>query len=158
MSHDDAENYCFNGRDRALVASAVALLRKIAAAKSLRPAEVVSVAKLLHLFSRLPAAPNRGMNVTVSVVSPRRQFGDVETYHWWEVGVEGQQLSIGSGGHFYQPSTGGDTFTTMSWTASPGHETDFADYRDDLATVPDVRSFPDAVGRLDLAEIAYKFG
>jgi hypothetical protein len=97
------------------------------------------------------------MNVTVSVVSPRRQFGQIETYHWWEVGVEGRQLSIGSGGHFYQPSTGGDTFTTMSWTAEPGESPEFADYRDDLAIVPDVQSFPDAVAALDLTNAEYKF-
>jgi hypothetical protein len=96
------------------------------------------------------------MTVNVSVVSPRRQFGDIETFHWWEVDVEGQQVSISASGHFCRPSTGGDTFTTMSWTAWPGNEPDFADYRDHLAIVPDVMSFEDAVAALDLSDTNYK--
>ena len=58
------------------------------------------------------------LGVTVQVTGPRREFGEIETWHYWEVAVEGDRLSISSGGHFHQPSTGGDSFTTMNWTGS----------------------------------------
>jgi hypothetical protein len=141
-------DYCFDGRDNALLAAAAILLNKVAATKLLRPAELVSLAKLQHVFSRLPKV-TLGLDVSVSVISPRREFGEIETYHWWDIAVEGECLSISSRGHFYRPSTGGDTFTTMTWAIVPGERADFADYREGLAIVPDVQSFPDAVTSMD---------
>jgi hypothetical protein len=75
MSYEDLDIYCFGGRDRVLVASAELFLRKVTSAKSLRPAQMVSVAKLLHLMSRLPMTSATEMNVTVSVVSPVASLG-----------------------------------------------------------------------------------
>jgi hypothetical protein len=142
------ERYSFNALDRTLLQAAMVLLKKVASAENLRPAELVSVAKLQHAFSRLPEV-TRGLDVCVSVTSPRRTFGEIETYHWWEITVEDEGLSITSAGHFYRPSTGGDTFTTMTWAIAPGEPADFADYREHLAIVPDVQSFPDAVTSVD---------
>jgi len=157
MSREELDIYCFDEKDLALVASADLLLRKVIRAACVRPAHLVSVAKVLHVWSRLPRSTTNEMDVTVSVVSPRRRFGEIETYHWLEVHVEGDQLSIGSGGHFYRLSTGGDSFTTMSWSALPGENSDFADYREHLTIVPDVQSFPDSVANLDLAIAGYRF-
>jgi hypothetical protein len=95
------------------------------------------------------------VEVTVSVTSPRSNFGEIETRHWWNVAVEGNRLSISSGGHFYRPSTGGDTFTTMRWEAIPEEPAELNDYLESLSIVPDARSFPDGIVSIDLASGGY---
>ncbi len=149
------ERYSFNHRDSSLIAAAGVLLRKVAEAETLRPAELVSVAKLQHVLSRLPRiVPD--LQITLTVTGPRKKFDEIETWHYWDIEIEGERLSISSGGHFYQPSTGGDSFTTFSWTAEPGQPTDFEDYRESLWMVPDVESFPEGVASIDLASGTYK--
>jgi len=145
-----SEDYQFDAKDRALLRAAATLLNKVAEAKTTKPAELASVAKLQYALSLLPRVPS-DIEVTVSVSSPRRNFDEVETWHWWEVAIEGERLSISSGGHFYQPSTGGDSFTTMRWVAIPQEASDLDDYRESLSMVPDVRSFPDGVAGIDFA-------
>jgi hypothetical protein len=149
------EHYSFNERDCALLTAAAALLKKVANAETLRPAELVSVAKLQHVLSILPRATHE-LEVTVSVVGPRRKFGEIETWHYWEIAIEQEQLSISSGGHLDQRSTGGDSFTTMSWTAVPEEPAAFADYRGTLWMVPDVQSFSEAVAAIEFASGAYR--
>ena len=149
-----SDRYQFGAEDNVLLQAAAMLLKKVACAEALRPAELVSVAKLLHVLSRLPRV-TAGVEVTVSVACPRRHFGEVETWHWWDVGVEGEQLSISSGGHFFRASSGGDTFSTMSWAAIPEVPAQLDDYRESLSMVPDVRSFPDGVASIDLTAGGY---
>jgi len=149
-----SEGYQFDAKDRTLLQAATTLLNKVAEAKATKPAEVVSLAKLQHALSLLPRVPS-DIEVTVSVSSPRRNFGEIETWHWWEVAFEGERLSISSGGHFYRSSTGGDSFTTMSWAAIPEEASQLDDYRESLWMVPDVRSFPDGVASIDFAVGGY---
>lgn len=54
VSVDMPERYNLNARDRSLVQAATILLKRVAAAETLRPAELVSVAKLQHVLSVLP--------------------------------------------------------------------------------------------------------
>jgi hypothetical protein len=149
------EHYRFNERDRALVTAAAALLKKVANAETLRPAELVSVAKLQHVLSILPRVTH-DLEVTVSVVGPRRKVGEIETWHYWDIGIEQEQISILSGGHFYQPSTGGDSFTTMSWIATPEDPAQLEDYRETLWMVPDVQSFREALVDIEFVSGAYR--
>lgn len=142
--------YKFDGRDLTLLASAAVLLKKVANADILRPAQLVSVAKLQHVLSVLPQV-TPDLEVTVSVVGPRRLFGEIETWHYWEIGIEQERLSISSGGHLYQPSTGGDSFTSMSWIAAPGEIAELEDYRAELWMVPDVQSFPKGVAGIEFS-------
>jgi hypothetical protein len=149
------DRYMFDERDHALVTAAATLLKKVANAETLRPAELVSVAKLQHALSILPRVTH-DVEVTVSVVGPRLMSGEIETWHYWDIGIEQEQLSIVSGGHFYQPTTGGDSFTTMNWTAVPEESAELDDYRETLWMVPDVQSFPEAVADIAFAEHAYR--
>jgi len=48
------ERYHLNAQDRDLLQAATILLKKVATAETLRPAELVSVAKLQHVLSALP--------------------------------------------------------------------------------------------------------
>jgi CheY-like chemotaxis protein len=148
------EKYWFNERDRALQTAAALLLKKVANAEILRPAELASVAKLQHVLPLLPRV-TQDLEVTVSVVGPRRKFGEIETWHYWDIGIEEEQITISSGRHFDQPSTGGDSFTTMNWSAVPEESAELEDYRATLWIVPDVQSFPEAVTRVEFASGAY---
>ena len=144
------ERYNLNARDRGLLQAASILLKKVAAAETLRSAELVSVAKLQHALSVLPRV-TPDIEVTAHVTGLRRNFDEIETWHYWEVAVEGARLSISSGGHFYQPTTGGDSFTTMNWIAVPGEPAEFQDYRGTLWMVPDVQSFPEGAAAIDFS-------
>lgn len=153
-SADDSECYQFDAKDHVLLLAAEDLLKKAAAAESTKAAELASIEKLQHVFSCLPRV-TPGIDAKVSVASPNRKFGEIETRHWWDVAVEGERISISSGGHFYRPSTGGDSFSTMSWVAIPEVPTELEDYRESLRIVPDVRSFPDGVAEIDFAVGGY---
>jgi hypothetical protein len=147
--------YRFNSQDRDLTDAAAVLLKKIVAFAKLSPAKLVSVAKVQHVLSRLPRA-TPDLDVTISVIGPRHNFDEVETWHYWDIAIEGEQLSVSSGGHYYHPSTGGDSFTTMNWIAVPHESTVCEDYRDQLWMVPDVQSFPEGVAAIDFASCRYK--
>ncbi|MGC9999898.1 MAG: hypothetical protein ABSE21_07335 [Bryobacteraceae bacterium] len=149
-----SERYQFDVKDHALLQAAATLLKKVIAAETTKPAELVSVAKLQHVLLRLPRVSS-GVDLAVSVSSPRHKFGEIETWHWWRVAVDGTRLTISSGGHFYRSCTGGDTFRAMSWAAIPEAAAELDDYRESLWMVPDVRSFPEGVASIDFATGGY---
>ena len=149
---ETSKSYLLRGRDRSLVAAAIDLLDKIARANFIRPAELVSVAKALHLLKRLPQVTDVDIAIRVSLTGPRRCFGDHEIYHYWTVESRGLSIHIYSGGHFYRQSTGGDSFTSFQWDAVPGEEPDYANHLDQLHIVDDARPFPLEVEALDLSE------
>ncbi len=149
-----SERFQFDADDRALLRAASELLKKAATAATTTPAQLVSIAKLQHVISALPRV-TAGVEVSVSVSSPSRTFGKMETWHWWIFAAGEQCLEISSGGHLYLPDRGGDTFTTMRWAAYPQEPTELHDYRASLFMVPDVRSFPDGVASIDFASGGY---
>lgn len=146
--------YIFDQRDAQLLWAANVLLTKVAAGPRTRPGQLVSIAKLMHVTSVLPRVTEE-LNVSVSVSSPRQRFDEIETHHWWDVAVGDGELTISSGGHFYQRTTGGDTFTTMTWTAIPGHRTELEDHSESLWMVPDLRSYAQGVESIDLTSDGY---
>ena len=153
-NEDGSDSYVLNPHDKQLLAAAQSLLVKVARAPSLHPAQLVSVAKLQHALARLPHA-NPDLEVHVSVVGPRHTFDDIETYHYWDVTLECGTLRLASGGHFYRPSSGGDSFTTMTWEAQPGEESDLSDYSANLWMVPDLRTYVDGVASVDFSTGGY---
>jgi hypothetical protein len=94
--------------------------------------------------------------VSLSVIGPRHNFGEIETWHYWDIGIESKEISISSGGHYYDPRTGGDSFITMQWRAVPEEPAELDDYREHLGIVPDVQSFPDAARDIDFDSGEYK--
>ncbi len=150
-----ADRYSFSEMDRDLLGAAALLLKKVVAADTLRPAQLVSVAKLQYVVSRLPRVTT-DLDLTVSVIGPRRKFGEIETWHYWDVGIEGERLFLESGGHFYRPSTGGDSFTTMNWSAVPGEAAEFDDYRETHRIVPDIETFENGVAGVEFTSGAYR--
>lgn len=151
------EQYYLRPHDKLVVSKAIVLLEKIIRAPFIRPAEIVSVAKALHVLKRLPRITD-GVFVSVSLTGPRRWFNDREEheiYHWWEVSVDRELVNISSGGHFYRQSTGGDSFTSMTWSAEPGFKPDFSDYLHLLQIVDDAQPFQNEVDAIDLSLPGY---
>jgi hypothetical protein len=147
-AEDVPDSYILGPHDKQLLDAAKSLLTKVAYAPSLHPAQLVSVAKLQHALARLPHA-NSELEVQVSVVGPRHTFGEVETYHYWDVTLECGTIRLASGGHFYRSSSGGDSFNTVTWEAEPGQEADLSDYSADLWMVPDLRTYADGVASVE---------
>jgi len=146
--------YQITPRDADILWAVRAFLRKTIASDYIRPAQIVTVAKLLHVFSVLPQV-TEGVTASLQLVCPRRHFGHIETQHWWEIEIQDDRLCISSGGHIAPPITGGRTFTTMTWDASPERPAELHDYREALQAIPDLRSFFEGVESIDFGSAPY---
>ncbi len=104
------DKYSFLPQHLFTVVSARKLLNKIAESSLATPAKMVSISKLIHVFSMLPKTTDN-VYVTLDLIGPRRWFGEHEIYHAWQIQVEPDCISISVGGHFYRQSTGGGTQT-----------------------------------------------
>ena len=71
------EQYLFDDRDRQLVRSAITLLQKMSRAPFVKPAELVSIGKALHVLSTLPDI-TEDIDVTIDLSGPTRRYGDHE--------------------------------------------------------------------------------
>ncbi len=148
------ERYLFNEVDQRIVSSAVLLLEKIVRSSLITPAQLISVAKNLHVLTSLPQVSSE-IIVSVCLSGPRRIFGEHEIHHYWNVDIERTRIDVYSGGYFYRESTGGDSFTLLQWTALPGTEADSNDYLALHWIVDDARPFDRDVEEIDLSEIGY---
>ena len=144
------EDYWLASRDIEVVASTVELLEKIRRADFTQPAELVTVATALHIFRRLPRASASDVELDLSLSGPKKRFGAIEVLHHWSVHVSAGRVSVISGGGYYDPATGSDSFTCLMWSAAPGAETSYEDWLHLHWMVPDGLPFPEEVARLDL--------
>jgi hypothetical protein len=145
--------YKYKTRDQTLVAAALKFLRKVAVATITKPGQLKTVAKLAYILTKFPEVPDGGF-ISVMVSGPSRKYGELSTFHYWEVKVDGTTLTISSGGNFSGPF-GSDAFTSMTWDATPGAFPDFYDYRESLRMVPDVKSFPEGIDGVSFSEGGY---
>jgi hypothetical protein len=146
------DTYYLSVSDRVIVDAAIQLLDKIAHAAFTRPAQLVSVAKALYVLSKIPQVTQAEVTVHISLNGPRRWFGEHEIWHWWTVEIDSRFIEIGANGHFYRESTGGDSFTSLIWSAWPGEHATCLDYLDKLWMVDDAQPFPEEIASLDLTE------
>lgn len=151
---DESEPYVFSQPDFRIVAATKALLWKSARSELVAPRQLEVVARAFRVFEALPVAVG-DFNIQIHLSGPRRMFGEHEIFHWWDVEIEGGNLSVTSQGHFYRPSTGGDTFTSMKWRASPGFAAEYRDYMDSIAIVDDAQPFDLEVHGIDLSQGGY---
>jgi len=123
--------YIFSSDDYNIVSATKELLWKIARREMLSARQLEVIARALQVFEVLPSAiPD--FKIQIQITGPRRMFGSHEIYHWWNIEIEDAEVVVSSGGHFYRPETGGDTFSSMRWSASPGFATDYHDYLDSI--------------------------
>lgn len=155
MNPDHEECYLLSPVDDEQIGAAKLLVEKVIHSGAARPAEIVSAAKLLHALTCLPRV-TEGLDVYLSVIGPRRTFREIETYHWWNVRLEDVYWQLDCGGHFYRPSSGGDTFTTMTWEASPGERPEFSDYSHLHRIVPDLQTYANGIAGIDFSTGEYR--
>lgn len=97
-------------------------------------AKRASIASLLHVLERMPRPSSVG-HVRVEFVGPKVSYGEVRIYFHFTVEIEDEVLRCQLGGHFYRPSTGGDSFTVFFWQAAPGGYAELSDFRSSLGVV-----------------------
>jgi hypothetical protein len=141
--------------DTVLVARARQLLLDSIHARLVTPAQLISVANVANALARLPLATDAGV-ICISVIGPRHLHGEIETRFSWKVSVESEMIVLGCGGHFYRPSTGGDSFTTLYWESNPGETPDLRDYRDELRIVPNIEFLMDGLPDILTAPEGYR--
>ena len=153
MRHPLTEPYKFNNTDRNIVEAAQLLLRKLCAPGTIRSAQLVTVAKLHHVLLTLPKV-TYGVAASATI-STRMKYAEIMTLSWWTFSVDEGKLSIECGGHEHDPAIGGDSYTTMSWSASPGEMTEYNDGWDEKWMVPDLGYYPDRNINIDFASGEY---
>ena len=150
------EGYFLSGRDELIVGAAKLLLWMVVRASD-RPRVIEAAARLLSVLDRLPKPSRECAELMVRVSGPKRHFGDHEIRHWWTIGLEGDCISIRSEGHFYQPSTGGDSFCSMLWEALPRERAELRDFHTQHWIVDDAMPFELEVMNIDLSQPGYSF-
>ncbi len=157
INKDGPNSYAFDPSGSAILIAAKQLLWKIASSSLIdSPSKAVSIGKMFSSLQRLPNVTEED-NVRVELTGPRRMFGTHEIYHWWTVELRDDgELTISSGGHFYRPETGGDSFSSMLWSVMPGGEPDFNDYLFNLSIVDDADTFENEVQSINLDAEEYK--
>ncbi|EMI56266.1 hypothetical protein [Rhodopirellula sallentina] len=151
-----SEPYIFDDTDREVVKIAMHLLGKIWQSELVSDKDKEVVAAMGSLLNDSPDVVHEYFDASLTLTGPRRQFGDHEIYHYWTVEFQGGEIHIGAGGHFYRPTTGGDSFRSFSWDAVPGAVTDCHDYSDNLRIVDDAQPFGSEVMAIDLSEAGYQ--
>lgn len=141
--------YVMEDLDWAVVGIAKQLLAKVIVSPLINESERKILYSIGERLDRLPEV-SPSIDADLSVVGPRRRFEDREIYHHWTVKVLDEELSFKSGGHFYRPSTGGDSFTSFSWILLPGQRSECLDYSEGLTLGDDARPIGTAINDLDL--------
>lgn len=135
MADDSNEPmYELHDGDAALLKVAQRILANAMQLPTASWAQKASIAKMLHVISRLPA-PSCSSNLSVGFTGARTEYGDAVIYFHLTVAVDGQTISINYGGHYYHPSSGGDSFTVFRWTADPEYPAELSDFRASLGVV-----------------------
>jgi hypothetical protein len=148
-----SELYSLDNTDQNVVLAAELLLRKLAASRTIRPAQLVTVAKLQHVLSVLPQVTN-GVIASVSIAN-QMQFNTLSTTFIWQLSVEEDRISVSCGYNEYDPAIGGDYCETMRWSARQGKRTEYNDLWDERWMVPDLGYYPDNDIDIDFASGEY---
>ena len=151
------DRYAFNAEQDSIVSSVRQLLSKIAASALVdTPSKTIVIGKLFKVFQSLPKV-TQDEDLSLSLVSPRRNYGEHEICHCWEIRLsEEGELRVSSTGDFWRPRSGHDSFTSMTWEVSPGCEPILEDYHHTLSLCDDADTFENEVMAMDLDAGGYK--
>jgi hypothetical protein len=132
--------YKFNHADMQILGAIKGLLRKLAAPGSVAPAQLVTVAKVLHVLSRLPCS-SENVQATIGISLRVKQEG-CSSLSYCRFSVTEAQLDLTCGGSEYTEGEGSDSFTTMEWFARPGRQSEFNGTWDHAWMREDEYSYP----------------
>lgn len=157
---DDAADadmaYLFDKSDEALLKLVARALKRMVDGQQTSWAQKTSIAKLLHLLTRLPES-SAEMEVEISLISPRQSFAGVEVHFWLTVRVDGSDITIAYKGHHFDPERGGDTFTVFRWEASPGMQSQWVNNEQQLRMVPGLKSPDKAIFEMACSQEGFTF-
>lgn len=112
--------------------------------------QLEAVAGVLGFLEDMPRAIRQD-DIEIGLRGRQRKFKNgVEISRYWTIRIEGQVLEVTSAGSYFNPSTGGDSFTSQYWCVEPGCDPMFSDYRDDLWMVPYLGDLADELAEMDL--------
>lgn len=151
-----SEPYKFNDADEDILLAVGLLLRKLVAFGMIHPAQLVTVAKLLHVLSVRP----HSTTVVTASISIDARYGPEgnKTWYGWKFTVEEGNLSVWCGGGDYDHVIGSAFYTTMTWSACPGQGSDYDGRWDERWMVPDLTYNADADIDIDFASGDYAIG
>lgn len=136
-----SEEYQLTYEDRDVLEAVKALLLKLAEPGVLRPDQLVTVAKLLHVASRAPRVqPTVRALVSVSI---RSRKGDSRSMSSWQFSAFDGALTVATGGSVYHPTTGSDWFNVMDWSIQPGQRAKLKGGWDEEWMVPELQAHPE---------------
>lgn len=152
---DDEENgedgFLLDREDWRIVRGLKKVLWQLARSAMLSSArQLEAVAGVLGFLEELPGA-GREEDIEISLHGRRRKFDNgVEIYRYWTIRIEGQVLEATSAGSYFNPATGGDSFTSQYWCVEPGCDPMFSDYRNGLWMVPYLGDLADELAEMNL--------
>jgi len=109
------QNYLFNSEDKPIIFAVDGMVRRLIYSGRLRPAEIVSVAKILHVLVNLPSV-NENVSVTIEVTAKREGDGRFKSFRF----SVSNELHLECETH--------DGIMTMEWHAYPGRCTERNEY------------------------------
>jgi hypothetical protein len=160
-SEDDSEEivesdrYLLNDRDERIVGATRELLWKIVRSSLVTPSDLLGLGRILTALERLPEPTPAGQS-RMLLIGPDRWYGQHQIHHSWEIEVSPDGISIRSGGWFFRKSTGGDAFTCLHWSASPGSRADYVDHWKHHHIVDDAQPYEAEIASIDLTSDGYK--
>ena len=151
------DQYDFIPSESSIVLAAKLMVWKLASSSILdTPQKRIVIGKIFGVLQRLPNV-TLGEYLRLDLTGPHRNFGKHEIYHFWTIELHDDgALRISSGGHFYRPETGGDTFSCMSWEVAPRLQPIYEDYLDSLRIVDDADTFEKEIRRMKINEGGYE--
>ena len=115
--------YMLNAVDEQILDETREMLNRLAHSGKLRPAQMVSIAKIQHVLSRMPR-PTSQLRVTLGLSYRIRQEG-YGGMSYWQLSVNEDALELSCGGSEYSKECGSDSYTSMGWSLRPGKCAEF---------------------------------
>jgi len=148
---DEENGFLLDREDWRIVRGLKKVLWQLARSAKLSSArQLEAVAGVLGFLEDMPRA-EREDDIEISLHGRRKKFNNgVEIFRYWTIRIEGQVLEATSAGSYFNPATGGDSFTSQYWCVEPGCDPMFSDYRDDLWMVPYLGDLADELAEMNL--------
>jgi hypothetical protein len=149
-----SERYELISTDLNVLEAVKFLLRKLAEPGVVRPDQLISIAKLLHVASRAPRVC-RSVDASVSI-SIRDKKEEYRGMSCWQFSAFDGHLRVQTGGSEYDPTVGSDSFSTMEWSIHPSQKAEWNGVWDESWMVPELQYHPEQKLNIDLRSSDYE--